>query len=33
MASWEAASGRHTEAAVAIVSFSAVKDSITTGPS
>ena len=32
IASCEAASGRHTEAAVAIVSFSAVKDSITIGP-
>ena len=29
----EAASGRQTDAAVAIVSFSAVNDSITTGPS
>jgi plastocyanin len=32
IASWDASSGRHTEAAVAIVSFSAVKDSITIGP-
>jgi len=32
IASWESARGRQIEAAVAIVSFSAVKDSITTGP-
>ena len=33
MASWVRASGRHTDAAVAIVAFSAVKDSMTSGPS
>ena len=33
MSSCDAASGRQTDAAVAIVSFSAVNDSITIGPS